>query len=63
MNMNKGMSSAITGAVIGTAMGAAAYMMTGSKHHKFNTKKMKKNAGKAVRAVGDFLGNVTDMVG
>ena len=61
--MTKKASGAITTACIGMAVGAAAYMMTGNgKGMKGKTKQLRKNTGKALRQVGDFIGNVSYMI-
>ena len=44
----------LTGAAVTAAVGTAAYMMTGKK--KNTAKQLKKKAGKAVQAVGDYRG-------
>lgn len=59
---NKALGPALTGAAVGMAVGAAAYMMKGSHHKKPNMKKMKKSAGKVIRSIGGVLDDVTSMV-
>lgn len=52
--MNKSTGAAITGVCVAMAAGTAAYMMAG-KSKKMNSRRMKKTAGKAIRAVGDVV--------
>lgn len=60
--MNKRTSTALTTACVGMAVGAAAYMMSGNKNVKNKSKKLRKQTGKALRQVGDFIGNVSYMM-
>ncbi len=62
MMNNKALGTALTGAAVGMAVGAAAYMMKGGSHKKPNMKKMKKSAGKVIRTIGGVLDDVTSMV-
>lgn len=57
MNKNEATGAAITGVCVAMAAGTAAYMMAGKNKKKMNTKRMKKTAGKAIRAVGDVVDN------
>lgn len=57
MNNSKATGAAITGVCVAMAAGTAAYMMAGKTKKKMNTKRMKKTAGKAMRAVGDVVDN------
>ena len=59
---NKAIGTALSGAAVGMAVGAAAYMMKDSHHRKPNMKKMKKSAGKVIRTIGGVLDDVTNMV-
>lgn len=59
--MDRRMSSAITGVAVSAAVGAAAYMLS-NKGTRARTKMMKKNAGKAIRAVGSIIDNVSTFV-
>ena len=57
--------SAVTSAVVGMAVGAAAYMLSGgssSRKFKSKTKRMRKNTGKALRQAGDFINNISNMM-
>ncbi len=59
MAMN--LSTILTGAAVTAAVGTAAYMMTGKK--KPNARQIKKQAGKAVHAVGDIVDSISSMMG
>lgn len=54
---SKGVSSVVKGLAAGAVVGTAAYMMTSSK--KKNGAKMKKNASRAMKAVGTVIENVS----
>ena len=54
-------SALITGAAVGMAVGAAAYMAAGHTKKKSVTV-FKKSAGKALRAVGGALENASYMM-
>ena len=56
MMSSKATGAAITGVCVAMAAGTAAYMMAG-RGKKMNTKRLKKTAGKAIRAVGDVVDN------
>jgi len=44
-------------------MGAAAYLMnTSPRMRSSHTRKLKRNTGKALRQVGDLIGNVSYMM-
>ena len=58
--MNKTASNVIKGLAAGAAVGTATYMMTNSKHKR--SKAIKKGAGKAIKAVGTIVDNVTTMM-
>ena len=61
--MNKTAATAVTGVAVAMAAGTAAYMA--ANHHRSSKspmKKLKKNAGKAMRAVGDAIDNVSYMM-
>ena len=63
--MNKRGSVVTSAAVVGMAVGAAAYMLSGgssSKKFKSKTKRLRKNTGKALRQAGDFINNMSNMV-
>lgn len=62
--MNQKTTAAITTACVGVAACTAAYMMAGSggKSAKKRNKSLKKNTGKALRQVGDFIDNVSYMM-
>ena len=59
-------NTAVTSACIGMAVGAAAYMLSGSSSNakKWNnkTRRLRKNTGKALRQAGDFINSVSYMV-
>lgn len=59
--MNKTASNVVKGLMAGAAVGAATYMMTSAKRKKVG-RKMKKNAGKAMKAVGTIVDNVATMM-
>ncbi len=59
--MNRTTSTALTGLAVTMAVGTAAYMMSG-KNMKSQRKALKKNAGKAIRTVGNFIDNVSYMM-
>ncbi len=59
-NNSKATGAAITGVCVAMAAGTAAYMMAGKNRTKINTKRMKKTAGKAIRAVGDVVDNFSN---
>ena len=52
------MSTALTGAAVTMAVGGAAYMLNNKK----GKRKVKKNAAKAVKAVGNFVDNISYMM-
>ena len=54
------MNAAVTGACVGLAAGAAAYMMTNKKRHK--TKQIKKKAEHARRAVGTAVNDISSLI-
>ena len=60
--MNRATSAAVTTACVGMAVGAAAYMMAGNKSVRNRSKKLRRSTGKALRQVGDFIGNVSYMM-
>ncbi|MDY4192410.1 MAG: hypothetical protein SOX72_09410 [Oscillospiraceae bacterium] len=59
--MQKGMNAMAAGVAVAMAAGTAAYMLVENRK-KIPVKKMKKNAGKAVRAVGSLVDNFSCMV-
>ncbi len=59
---NQTMSSVVTGLAAGAAVGAAAYMMTTGMEKKFQGHNVKKSAGKALKAVGTAIENVSCMM-
>lgn len=59
--MHKGMNAMAAGIAVAMAAGTAAYMLA-ENHKKLPVKKMKRNAGKAVRAVGGLVDNFSCMV-
>ena len=61
--MKQSTTAAIAGVAVAMAAGTAAYMA--ANHHRSSKspmKKLKKNAGKAMRAVGDAIDNVSYMM-
>lgn len=54
---NSAMSSVVKGIAAGAVVGTAAYMMSSNK--KKTGSKMKKNASKAMKAVGTVMENVS----
>lgn len=59
--MKKNMTSALKGVAVGVALGTATYMVTNTMT-KGKTKTIKKNAGKAIKAVGTVIDNVAYMM-
>ncbi|MEG0693508.1 MAG: hypothetical protein RR444_10575 [Oscillospiraceae bacterium] len=57
---NNTMSSVVKGLAAGAVIGTATYMMTTGK--KKNNHNVKKNAGKALKAVGTVIENVSYMM-
>jgi hypothetical protein len=61
--MNKTTSAIVTTACLGVAAGAAAYMMNGdSRAMRNRTRRLKRTTGRALRQVGEFIGNVSYMI-
>ncbi|MDR2933327.1 MAG: hypothetical protein LBV27_09495 [Oscillospiraceae bacterium] len=60
--MKKSTSAIVTTTCVGMAMGAAAYMMSGSHSVRNKTKKLKKSTGRALRQAGEFINNVSYMI-
>ncbi len=58
--MNKTVSNVAKGLAAGAAVGAITYMVTSSNRKK--TKAIKKGAGKAIKAVGTIVDNVSAMM-
>ncbi len=61
----KTMSSIATGVAVIAALGAGAYALGGGKKMKrmLRKSKLKKNATTAVRAVSDFVENISSTMG
>lgn len=57
---NTNVSAVMKGLATGAVIGTATYMMTQSKKRTSNM--MKKNAGKALKAVGTVIENVSYMM-
>lgn len=57
---NNTMSSVVKGLAAGAVVGTATYMMASKKKHTAAT--VKKNAGKALKAVGSVIENVSYMM-
>lgn len=60
MKQRSAVSNMLTGLAAGAVVGTAAYMMSSQK--KRVNKTMKKNAGKAIKAVGAVIDNVSYMM-
>lgn len=59
--MNRTATTAVTGLAVAMAAGTAAYMMSG--HRGPNTgRKIKKNAAKAIKTLGNMLDSVEYMM-
>ncbi len=61
--MKSTMSGIATGVMVAAALGAGAYMLGGGKQMRrmFRRGKIKKNIGMAVRAVSDFVDDVSSL--
>ncbi len=59
--MNKTLTSAMTGVALTAAVGTAAYLASG-RSSASRRKKFQKNAGKAVKAVGAVVDNLSSMM-
>lgn len=59
MTMNKLMTSALTGAAVTMAVGAAAYAMNGKSPAK-KRRQMKKTAVKAAQTVGEIVNGISN---
>lgn len=59
--MNKTASNVVKGLMAGAAVGTVTYMMTSAKS-KRSSRTIKKGAGKAIKAVGTIVDNVTTMM-
>ena len=57
---NSAMSSVVKGLAAGAVVGTATYMMTSKKKRMATS--MKKNAGKALKAMGSVIENVSYMM-
>lgn len=55
-------TAVITTACVGLAATTAAYLMTENKSMRHRTKGLRKNTGKALRQMGDFIENVSYMM-
>ncbi|MDR2909383.1 MAG: hypothetical protein LBU86_05835 [Oscillospiraceae bacterium] len=60
--MTRKTSAAVTTACLGLAAGATAYMMSNNKAVRTKTKLLRRNTGKALRQMGDFIDNVSYMM-
>lgn len=58
--MSKQTTSMVKGLATGLAVGTATYMISSAMGN--NNKALKRNAGKAIRAVGTIIDNVTSMM-
>ncbi len=59
--MNKTVSAVMSGAAAAAAVGAAVYMMNGRKNHT-NVRRMRKNAAKTVKAVGNIANGISSIM-
>jgi len=59
--MSRIVTSAVTGAAVAAAVGTAAYMMS-AKSMGAQRRKFKRSAGRAIRTMGDIIGNVSQMI-
>lgn len=59
--MNKTVSAVMSGAAAAAAVGAAVYMMNGRKSHT-NVRRMRKNAAKTVKAVGNIANGISSIM-
>lgn len=59
--MKSKMNSVIKGIAVGTALGTATYMLS-SKGKPKKSKSLKKNTGKALKAVGSIVDSVSYMM-
>ncbi len=62
MKQHSAASSVAKGLVAGAVVGAASYMMSTAGKKKMINHAMKKNAGKALKAVGSVIDNVSTMM-
>lgn len=63
MKANNTVSSVVKGLAAGAVVGTATYMMTaGTGKKKMQGRNVKKNAGKALKAVGTVIENVSYMM-
>ncbi len=46
----------------GMAVGAAAYMMSGNKNVRAKSKKLRRQAGRTLRQVGEIIGSAGTMI-
>lgn len=60
--MNKQTTSAVTGIAVAMAAGTAAYMLSSNKATGTMGKKLKRNAGKAMKTLGNVLDSVEMMM-
>ncbi len=60
--MTRRTSATIGTVCAGVAVGAAAYMMSGNKNLHAKSKKLRRQAGRTLRQVGDIIGNAGMMI-
>ncbi|MBC8585342.1 hypothetical protein [Youxingia wuxianensis] len=60
--MNKATGTAVTGIAVAMAAGTAAYMLSHKRGHSSTSKKLKKNASKAIKTMGNILDSVDYMI-
>ena len=58
--MNRTVSAVMSGAAAAAAVGAAVYMMNGSR--RSNVKRMRKSAAKTVTAVGSIANGISSIM-
>lgn len=59
--MNKATTTAVTGIAVAMAAGTAAYMMAGNRNQNTG-RKIKKNASKVIKTLGNMLDSVEYMI-
>ncbi len=59
--MNKAVSAMVSGMAAAAAIGTAVYMMNG-KSRNGNMRKMRRNAAKTVKAVGNIANGISNII-
>lgn len=60
-SMNKATTTAVTGIAVAMAAGTAAYMMAGNRNQNTG-RRIKKNASKVIKTLGNMLDSVEYMI-